>query len=101
MPVFRDSDYLPSPDVNNCRVAWISELLDDLVSLCSVDRELGFCHRSVGGWLVNSGCRYCAVEMFSASLASAQLIDDGRYWHGSDGCRDGGAKDDGPENYCR
>ena len=100
MPVLRDPDYLPSPDVNDCCVAWISELLDGLVSLCSVDRELGFCHRSVGGWLVNSGCCYYAVEISSVSFAS-QLIDDGRYWHGSDGCRDGGAKDDGPENYCR
>ena len=101
MPVFRDSDYLPSPDVDNCCVAWVSELLDGLVSLCLVDRELGFCHRSFGGWLVNSGCRCYAVEMSSASLASAQLIDDGRCWHGSDGCRGGGPKGGGPENYRR
>ena len=100
MPVFRDSDYLPSPDVNNCCVAWVSELLDGLVSRCSVDRELWCCHRSFGGWLVNSGCHCYAVEMISASLASAQLIDDGRYWYRSDDCRDDGAKDDGPENYC-
>ena len=99
MSVLRDSDYLPSPDVDGCHVAWVSELLDGLVSFCSVDRELGFCYRSVGGWVVNPGCCHCAVEIFRVSPAS-QMTDDGRYRNGSKGCRNGGSEDDGSEDYC-
>ncbi len=103
MSVFRDPDYLPSPDVDDCCVvsSRVPEFLNGLVSFCSVDRELGFRNCCIGGWLVISRCRYCVVEMVSASPASVELVDDGRHWYArSEDCRDDGAEDDGPENYC-
>ena len=103
MPVLRNPDYLPSPDVDDCCVvsSGVSEFPNGLVLFCSVDRELGFCNCCTGGRLVISGCRYYVVEMVSASPASVELVDNGCHWYTrSDNCRDDDAKDDGPENYC-
>ena len=99
--MFRDFDYLLSPDVDSRCVAWVSEILGGLVSVCSVDRELWLCHRSSGGWLVGSGCCGYAVGVSGTLLFSRYLLGDGRCWCGLGGCGGCGPEGGGSEGYRR